>query len=270
MGALAKLAIVGAGGMLGRAVARAAGDDALALTRAELDVTDAGAVRDALAGAGTVVNCAAWTDVDGAEEHAEEALRVNRDGARNVAEAAERVVYVSTDYVFDGHSDEPYRPQDPTAPLSVYGRSKLEGEEATAAANPDHLVVRSSWLFGPDGGNFVDTMLRLGRERDAVRVVDDQLGCPTYTGHLAPALVALARGGERGIVHVAGDGHCSWYELAREALTQAPVDVEIEPCTTAEFHLPAPRPSYSVLAVEDRHRLPGWRDGVRAHLGERA
>lgn len=264
-----ELAIVGAGGMLGRALV-AAGDQAVAFSRADLDVTDSAAVRAALTGAQMVINCAAFTDVDAAERHPEQAMRVNRDGARNVAEAAERVLYVSSDYVFDGSKRAPYTPRDEPNPLSAYGRSKLEGERATADANPRHLVVRSSWLFGPGGGNFVDTMLRLGRERDQLRVVEDQVGCPTYTGHLAPALVELARSEDYGIHHLAGSGSCSWYELAGAALAAAGVRVQIEPCTSAEFPRPAPRPAYSVLAGDGRRVLPHWRDGVREYVGVHA
>lgn len=261
-----ELAIVGAGGMLGRAVVEAAGESAVAFTHAELDVTDASAVKEALAGFRTVINCAAWTDVDGAEEHPDEAMRVNCDGARNVAEAAERVLYVSSDYVFDGRKGEPYTPEDEPNPLSAYGRSKLEGETATKAANPRHFIVRSSWLFGPGGGNFVNTMLRLGREQAHLRVVDDQHGCPTYTCHLAPVLLKLSTTDDYGIHHLASASSCTWYELAREALARVGIDVEIEPCTTAEFTRPAPRPAYSVLATDGHRALPHWREGVREYL----
>jgi dTDP-4-dehydrorhamnose reductase len=261
-----ELAIVGAGGMLGRAVVEAAGEDAVGFTHADLDVTDAAAVREALTGFRTVINCAAWTDVDGAEERPDEAMRVNRDGAQNVAAAAERVLYVSSDYVFDGKRGSPYEPHDPPNPLSVYGRSKLEGEQATAEANPRHLIVRSSWLFGPGGGNFVETMLRLGREHDHLRVVDDQHGCPTFTGHLAPALIQLAGTDDYGIHHLASAGSCTRYELAREALAVAEIEVEIEPCTTGELPRPAPRPGYSVLATAGHRALPHWREGVREYL----
>ena len=163
------------------------GDDAVALTRAELDVTDAGAVRAAVAEArpDVVLNCAAYTNVDGAEAEAEHALRVNGEAAGIVAGAAPAVLYVSSDYVFDGRKGEPYIESDATNPVSSYGRSKLAGELATASSNPRHFIVRSSWLFGSGGKNFVDTMLRVGRERDEARVVADQVGCPTYTGHLA-------------------------------------------------------------------------------------
>jgi dTDP-4-dehydrorhamnose reductase len=262
--------VVGAGGMLGRDVVRTAGERAVALTRAELDVTDRAAVQQALRGA-TVVNCAAYTQVDGAESEPEAAHAVNADGARNVAEAAERVLYVSTDYVFDGAKQEPYVESDPTGPLQEYGHSKLAGERATAEANENHLVVRSSWLFGAGGRNFVDTMLTLGREHEELLVVDDQVGSPTFTGHLAEALVALAGGGKRGVLHVAGTGSCSWFEFARAIFERAGLDAEVRPCATDEFPRPARRPANSVLASErGAPALPAWQDGVEAYLGVRA
>jgi dTDP-4-dehydrorhamnose reductase len=250
--------------MLGRDVARVSGG--LALPRAELDVTDRAAVREAIRPDDLVFNCAAWTDVDGAEEHEAEATRVNGEGARNVAEAAGTVVYVSTDYVFDGRGHRPYVESDPVGPLSAYGRSKLAGERATAEANPRHFVVRSSWLFGPGGRNFVETMLGLGPE---VRVVDDQVGCPTFTGHLAEALAGLAATEDYGVHHMAASGSCSWFEFAREIFARAGSGTRAEPCTTAEFPRPAPRPAYSVLASERGHRLPDWREGLDAYLGVR-
>jgi dTDP-4-dehydrorhamnose reductase len=262
--------VVGAGGMLGRDLVRAAGEGAIALTHAELDVTDRGAVLDALRGA-TVVNCAAYTDVDGAERESAEAHAINADGARNVAEAAERVLYVSTDYVFDGSKAEPYVESDPTGPLQEYGHSKLAGERATAEANDNHLVVRSSWLFGAGGRNFVDTMLAFGRDREELLVVDDQVGSPTFTGHLAEALVALAAADERGVLHVAGGGSCSWYSFARAIFDRSGVDADLRPCTTDEFPRPARRPANSVLASErGAPVLPAWQDGLDAYLGVRA
>ena len=262
--------VTGAAGMLGQDVVSAAGDGVVALSRADLDVTDAGAAREALDGVDVVINCAAWTDVDGAEEHAEEALAVNHEGARNVAAAARRVVYVSTDYVFDGTKRAPYVESDPTAPLQSYGRSKLAGELATAGANPRHFIVRSSWLFGAGGGNFVETMLRLGGERDELRVVDDQVGCPTFTGHLAEAIVALARTEDYGIHHLAGAGACSWYQFAREIFDRSGVECQVEPCTTDEYPLPARRPAWSVLGSERGRSLPPWQEGLDAYLGVRA
>jgi dTDP-4-dehydrorhamnose reductase len=253
--------VVGAAGMLGQDLTCDIG-----FSRSQLDVTDRRAVREAISKKDLVFNCAAWTDVDGAEEHEAEAMRVNRDGARNVAEAAGVVVYVSSDYVFDGAKGEPYVESDPVNPLSAYGRSKLEGEWATAEANPRHLIVRSSWLYGHGGRNFVETMLGLGPE---VRVVDDQVGSPTYTPHLAAGLWPLAMGELYGIHHLAASGSCSWFEFAREIFERAGRDVRVEPCTTEELGRPAPRPAWSALRSERGHELPSWRDGLEAYLGVR-
>jgi dTDP-4-dehydrorhamnose reductase len=256
--------------MLGQDVMRAAGAGAVGLTRAELDVTDASAVREALAGS-VVVNCAGYTDVDGAEADPERAHEVNAGGARNVAEVAARVIYISTDYVFDGSKAGPYLESDPVNPLSAYGRSKLAGERATLTASPHSLVVRTSWLFGAGGGNFVATMLRLGEERGAVEVVDDQVGSPTFTGHLAAALWALASGGHHGFLHVAGGGSCSWFDFARAIFERAEVECTVEPQTTAELGRPAPRPANSVLRSErDAPGLPAWQEGLDAYMGVRA
>src|SRR4051812_26650066 len=208
-----RLLVTGAGGMLGQDLvhaARAAGHDPVALFRTQLDVTDPAAVAAAVAHASpdAIVNCAAWTDVDGAESERAAAAAVNGAGAGHVAGAAAdtgaSLVHVSTDYVFDGRARRPYRESAPTRPLSAYGATKLEGERAVERAGGEHTVARSSWLFGAGGPNFVETMLRLGAERDAVSVVTDQVGCPTFTGHLAEALLALAEAGPRGLVHVAG------------------------------------------------------------------
>ena len=263
--------------MLGRDVAAAAeraGHEVVALARAQLDIADPKAVQTAIADArpDAVVNCAAWTDVDGAEEHEDQATRVNGDGAGHLAAAAPYLVHVSSDYVFDGQGTEPYRENDPVGPLGAYGRSKLAGERAVQNADPGHAIVRSSWLFGAGGRNFVDTMLRLGAERDELRVVDDQIGCPTFTGHLAGALVTIAENRTKGILHVAGGGACSWFELAQATLQEQHITTRIEPCTTAEFPRPAPRPAYSVLASTrpEAPTLPPWRDGLRAYLRERA
>ncbi len=263
--------MVGAGGMLGQDLMRVLGDESVGLSRAELDVTDAEAVRAAVAehGPDVVFNCAAYTNVDGAEEEAEEALRVNGEAAGIVAAEAPAVLYVSSDYVFDGQKGTPYLESDPTGPVSSYGRSKLAGEIATATANPRHHVVRTSWLFGAGGKNFVDTMLRVGGERDEARVVADQVGCPTYTGHLAQALVEIAGGADHGVHHAAAAGSCSWYELAAAAFERAGVECELSPITTAEYPLPAPRPAYSVLGTERTPLLPSWQDGLDAYLAER-
>ena len=254
--------------MLGQDIVRAARGDVVALTRADLDVTDADAAREALAGS-TVINCAAHSDVDGAESDPDRAHAVNAEGARNVAQAAERVIYISTDYVFAGSKHEPYVESDPLDPLSAYGASKAAGELATASANANHLIIRSSWLFGRGGRNFVATMLALARGReDELRVVDDQVGCPTFTGHLAEALLPLAASDQLGILHVAGASSCSWFEFAREILDRAGIEAELQPCSTEQFPRPARRPAYSVLGSErGGPALPAWQDGLDAYLG---
>jgi dTDP-4-dehydrorhamnose reductase len=274
-----RLLVTGAAGMLGTdVVAAAAGHDVVALTRAQLDVTDAEAVREVMRDArpGAVINCAAWTDVDGAETAEAAATAINGDGAGHVASAAAEagafVVHVSTDYVFAGDASKPYAEADPTGPRTAYGRSKLAGERAVAAAAPaGHAIVRTAWLFGPHGKNFVDTMLRLGGERDALTVVADQIGSPTYSGHLAQALVAIAEARPNGVLHVAGGGRCSWYELAVATFARAGLSVAVSPCTTAEYPLPAPRPAFSVLAStrHDHPTLPPWQEGLAAHLAAR-
>jgi dTDP-4-dehydrorhamnose reductase len=278
-----RMLITGAAGMLGSDVAvaaRAAGHEAATLARGELDIRDRGAVQRVVAAVApeAVVNCAAWTDVDGAESNEDGAVAVNSGGAGNVAAAAAAVgawtIHVSSDYVFDGRRREPYLESDPVAPQSAYGRSKLEGERAVAQAAPErHTIVRSSWLFGAAGPCFPSTILRLAGERDRLTVVDDQVGCPTYTGHLAPALVALAArpgGPPPGLLHVAGAGHCSWFQFATEIVAGARItDCEVAPVSTAEFPRPAPRPAYSVLRSERGHdapALPHWVEGLSAYL----
>jgi dTDP-4-dehydrorhamnose reductase len=276
-----RILVTGAAGMLGRDVvqaARAAEHEVVALARVDLDVTDAGSVGQALADhrPDAVLNCAAWTDVDAAEEHEADAFAVNAAGAGHVARAAAAagasVVQISTDYVFDGRKSAPYVESDPTGPLSAYGRTKLAGEGEVEAAGGRHAIVRSSWLFGAGGRNFVATMLGLGAERDEVSVVTDQIGCPTWTGHLAPVLVALAQGDAEGVFHVAGSGAASWNTLTIEAFQLAAIECRVVPATTDEFPRPAARPAYSVLRSErrDAPRLPPWQDGLAAYLAERA
>jgi dTDP-4-dehydrorhamnose reductase len=275
-----RLLITGAAGMLGRdvvEVATAAGHDVVGLARADLDITRGAEVRAAVSAAGpdAVINCAAWTDVDGAESDEEAATAVNGTGAGNVASAAASagalVVHPSSDYVFDGTATDPYLESSATGPLSAYGRSKLAGERAVAQAAPRTAIVRSSWLFGAGGKNFVDTMLRLAGERDEVTVVDDQVGCPTFTGHLATALVEVAERGLTGTMHVAGAGQCSWYDLAVAAFEASGAECEIRRGRTADLGRPAPRPAFSVLRSErdDAPVLPDWREGLREYLHAR-
>lgn len=255
--------------------ATAAGHDCLPVGHAELDITDRSEVRDAVAAAAphVVLNCAAWTDVDGAETDEPSAAAVNGAGAGNVAGAARTcgawTIHISSDYVFDGAKRSPYIESDPTSPLSAYGRSKLAGEHAVAAEAPGaHTIVRTSWLFGAGGRCFPGTILRLAGERDQLSVVNDQVGCPTFTGHLATALLELAETRPSGILHVAGEGACSWYEFAREIVATAGLECEVRPTTTAEQRRPAPRPAYSVLGSErgESPSLPPWQAGLRAYM----
>lgn len=275
-----KLLVTGAAGMLGRDVMLAAGNaghDVVGFGRAELDVTDVAGLEKKfdLERPDVVINCAAWTDVDGAEESEQAAFAVNGTGAGNVAAAAAAVgasvVYVSSDYVFDGAKGAPYVESDQPAPLSAYGRTKLAGEEATVAANKRHFVVRSAWLFGIGGPNFVETMLRLAGSGNEVLVVRDQVGAPTYTWHLAYGVVRLIEGIEFGIHHMAAAGQCSWYEFAREIFEQAKVDCKVLSITTEEFGRPAPRPPFSALTSQREHaiRLPSWQDGLAGYLAQR-
>jgi dTDP-4-dehydrorhamnose reductase len=276
-----RILVTGAAGMLGQDVvrsAREAGHEPIALARAELDIVDRRAVVAAIktVAPDAIVNCAAWTDVDGAESDRDAAAAINASGAGNVAAAAAavgtRLVHVSTDYVFDGAKTGPYVESDPTGPCSVYGATKLAGEQAIGEAGGSHVIARSSWLFGIGGRNFVETMLGLGATRDEVTVVTDQVGCPTFTGHLAPALIELAASEGEGVRHVAGDGACSWYDFAIEIFRRADVDCRVLPGTSETLNRPAPRPANSVLASErpDTPVLPSWQTGLDAYLGARA
>jgi len=276
-----RILITGAAGMLGhdlRQGCEATGHEAIALSRAQLDVADPGKVHAAIAEAGVevVVNCAAWTDVDGAESDPAGALAVNAAGAGHVAAAAQAegvwVLHVSTDYVFSGDKDGAYLESDLTGPLSAYGRSKLEGERAVAAAAPErHTIVRSAWLFGAHGRCFPRTMLRLAAERSELNVVNDQVGCPTFTGHLAQALVSLAEDPMPGVVHVAGAGSCSWHQLAVATIAAGGLDCAVRPIATDQYPLPARRPANSVLRSErGAPELPDWTAGLAAFMSELA
>jgi dTDP-4-dehydrorhamnose reductase len=278
---VSRLLVTGAAGMLGARVvadARARGWEVIGIDLAEADLTDALEARTAVGDVkpDAIVHCAAWTDVDAAEGHEEMALAVNRDASANLAAAAAatgaRVVAVSTDYVFDGSlTGRPYVESDPVGPIGAYGRTKLAGELAVAEHCENHAIARTAWLFGAGGKNFCDTMLALAADRDEVSVVTDQVGSPTWTGHLSPALLDLAGSDVRGVVHTAGGGQCSWHELTVELFRQAGVDCAVNPTTAAAFQRPAPRPAWSVLATEREGvpRLPAWQEGVAGLLNER-
>jgi dTDP-4-dehydrorhamnose reductase len=276
-----KILVTGAGGMLGSDVVRAAefvNHEVVPATHGDLDIGDRGAVEHLLfqERPEVVINCAAYTDVDGAEDDLGGAMDVNAEGAANVAAAANeigaRVIYPSSDYVFDGAKSEPYVESDEPRPQSIYAQSKLAGEHETSEANPRHFIARSAWLFGASGRNFVETMLSLARDHGEVVVVRDQVGCPTYTAHLADALVRLAGSEAYGIHHLASQGECSWFEFAQEIFRQTGVECRVTSCTSDEFGRPAPRPSYSVLGTEriDAIYLPHWKEGLASYLSERS
>jgi dTDP-4-dehydrorhamnose reductase len=264
LGARRRTLITGAGGQLGHALATAfADDELLPLDRAAWDVR-----HEAPALPWTpdlVLHAAAWTNVDGAEDDPQGAAAANVGGTANVAALGAPLVAFSSDYVFDGAKGGPYVESDTPAPLSAYGRSKLHGE---AAAGERAWVVRSSWLFGETGHNFVRTMLRLGAERDEVAVVDDQRGCPTYVGHLAAGTRELVEGGAPfGIWHLAAAGDCTWADFAEAIFDGAGLDCRVRRIGTAEFGAKAPRPATSILRSEKgAPELPHWRDGLRACL----
>ena len=264
-----RVLITGAGGQLGHALGQVfSGDDVLALTRAEWDVTQPASnslLDDEL---DLVLHTAAWTDVDGAEADPQGAAAVNVAGTAHAAALKTPLVTYSTDYVFDGRKRSPYVESDGPNPMSAYGRTKLHGE---AAAGRQAWVVRTSWLFGSTGHNFLRTMLRLGAERDEVAVVDDQRGSPTFVGHLAEATRELVDGElPHGLWHMAADGECTWADFAEAIFEETGLVVRVRRISSAELQRPAPRPAYSVLRSEraGAPRLPHWRDGLRACLAE--
>ena len=272
--------VVGAAGMLGQEVTAACHErdhEVVALAHPAFEITNPAAVDAVLSRyrPDAVVNCAAFTDVDGAEDDEAGAMLVNDEGAALLAASAAsvgaKVLYPSSDYVFDGTRSQPYVESDLPSPLSAYGRTKQAGETSVAVSNPRHFIVRSSWLFGLGGKNFVETMLRLGSEQPEVLVVSDQVGCPTYTRHLGEAFALLVEGDEFGIHHVAGGGQCSWYEFAQEIFDQAGLECRVMSATTGMLARKAPRPAYSVLGSERRDAivLPHWSRGLAAYLAER-
>jgi len=270
--------------MLGHRVvadAAARGWEAVGVDLPDGDLTDPAVAQDLVEehAPEAVVHCAAFTDVDGAEERESLALAVNADASANIAAAAAmlgaRIVAVSTDYVFDGkmlsRPPRPYVESDPTSPLGAYGRTKLAGEQAVIGHNPDHAIARTAWLFGVGGKNFPDTMLKAAETRDEVEVVTDQIGSPTFAGHLSSALLDLAASDATGIFHTAGGGQCSWHALTVELYRAAGLTVHVNETTAEKFQRPAPRPAWSVLATErdETPRLPPWQEGVAAYLSER-
>jgi dTDP-4-dehydrorhamnose reductase len=280
----ARWLITGAAGMVGhdlRDALTVRGEDVVARSKEELDITDARIVDSVVRELrpNVIVNCAAYTKVDAAEENEHLASAINGSAVEFLAGAANSVdallVQISTDFVFDGASSVPYEIDAQTAPLSAYGRSKLLGELAASHANR-HIILRTAWLFGKHGPNFVEAIRnQIRKGTSPLRVVDDQRGRPTYTPHLAEAIVRVAQSGAAGVVHYADEPECTWFEFAKEIVAQSNAGIEVKPVTTDDFPRPARRPTYSVLSTDRYERLTGvkpasWKEGLRKYLMRRA
>ena len=268
--------VVGANGMLGRDLLALLGDRGHGVDIADIDITSAGSVLKVIGDLKpeVVINCAAYTDVDGCESNVETAMAVNGEGVGYLAMACRDIgsllVQVSTDYIFDGGKGTPYIEDDAPCPLSAYGESKLVGE-MNAAFCPEHLIVRTQWLYGLHGKNFVETMLRLGTEKDELTVVDDQIGSPTWTVDLARAIIALIDSGCRGTYHAANSEYCSWNGFAKAIFEEVGLNVSVRPMTTTELNRPARRPLYSTLECSKLAGATGfrpqpWRSALREYL----
>ncbi|MGA7696223.1 MAG: dTDP-4-dehydrorhamnose reductase [Candidatus Sulfotelmatobacter sp.] len=275
-----RVTILGASGLLGKELMREwSGDSVSGLSSRDADICDAKRVRQVVQETRPewIVLAAAYTDVDGCEKNPDLAFAVNRDGAVNVATAARefgaRLLFLSSDYVFDGKKTTPYETGDARNPQSVYGRTKAEAEIKLLELMPDCCIARTSWLFGTGGKCFPDTILKLAASRPALDVVDDQRGCPTYAVDLARAIVQLCRKNANGIVHVTDAGDCTWFEFAREIVRSAGLATTVRPVSSQQMARPAPRPTYSVLSPTRLQALgiemPSWRDALRRYLEQR-
>jgi len=275
-----KVLIFGASGLLGQALTREwKGDEVVGLSVEDVDIRDSTRVREIIEKERPtwIVLAAAYTDVDGCESKQDLAFSVNRDGAVHVAVAAKQagsnLLFLSSDYVFDGEKDVPYEIEDSRNPQSVYGRTKAEAELALLELIPSCCIVRTAWLFGPGGKCFPDTILKAAATRPVLEVVTDQRGCPTYSLDLARAIIRLCHKGASGIVHVTNAGDCSWFEFAREIIRQAGLPTEVRPTRTEQIARPAPRPAYSVLSSSSLRQLgvsmPPWQDALQRYLQER-
>ena len=275
-----KWLITGAAGMVASDLRNALterGEDVVALSKSDLDITSSRLVQQAIGDArpNVIVNCAAFTRVDDAESNESLANAINGSAVELLANAINRVnaklIHLSTDFVFDGSKRTPYEINDRTAPLSAYGRSKLLGETAAAHAER-HVILRSSWLFGHNGPNFVEAIRRqIAKGANPLRVVDDQRGRPTYTPHLAEAIIRIAHSDANGILHYADEPECTWFDFAKAIVEELGANVAVKPVTTAEFPRPATRPAYSVLSTDRYERVTGvrpesWREGLREYF----
>ncbi|MBD2871534.1 dTDP-4-dehydrorhamnose reductase [Paenibacillus arenilitoris] len=276
-----KIFITGARGQLGRDLVDWFDKDheVIGAGRAELDVTNLSEVQQVIRAVRpeAVIHAAAYTSVDRAESEPDEAYRVNVFGSRNMAWAAREVgaklCYISTDYVFDGTSSKPYREYDQTNPIGIYGKSKRAGEEVSQLLVPHTFIVRTSWVYGRHGNNFVKTMLKLAKEKGYMKVVSDQVGSPTYTIDLCRFVEKLLETEKYGIYHASNSGHCSWFEFAKAIMEEAGSNAVVESCTTEQFPRPAPRPTFSVMdhmaiRLNGFDDLPTWRDALKRFLLE--
>ena len=272
-----KVMILGATGLLGKALMReGSGDEVTGLSSRDVDIRNAQQVREVLEKARPewIVLAAAYTDVDGCESHQDLAFAVNRDGPLNVAKAAKQIgaklIFLSSDYVFDGKNTVPYEIDDTRNPQSIYGRSKAEAELGLLEVLPECCIARTSWLFGRGGKCFPETILKLAATRPTLDVVNDQRGCPTYTVDLARAIAELCRRGASGIVHVTNAGDCTWFDFAREIVKSAGLATDVLPVSSQQMARPAPRPAYSVLSPASLQRyeivMPAWRDALQRYL----
>ncbi len=287
----AKILVTGSGGQLGSEIVGhfASMSEVVATGRSQLDITDPAQARTTIdkLRPSIVIHCAAWTDVDECERDLQKAMRVNAYGTANVATACKAcrtlMVYISTDYVFDGTKKEPYVETDRPSPLSAYGKSKLAGEEAVQSILADYVILRTSWVYGSSGRNFVQSIMRMGKQQLAdkregrqvipIRVVTDQIGCPTRTVDIAKQLEVILDSKMRGMLHAVDGGQVSWYQFTREIFERLQLEVLVEPCTTEELARPAPRPRYS--ALENRRLIdaglnimPTYRDSLYTFLDE--
>ena len=275
-----RVLIFGASGLLGKALTSEwTGDQVIGLSSKDADIRDSQQVLETVERSRPewIVLAAAFTDVDGCETHSDVAMEVNCRGALNVAQAAShleaRLLFLSTDYVFDGAKSTPYETDDPRAPQSAYGRSKAKAETRLSKILPDCCIVRTSWLFGVGGKCFPDTILKLAASRPEIEVVNDQRGCPTYNRDLARTVIELCRRGGKGIVHATNTGDCTWFEFANQIVRTARLKTVVRATSSDRIARPAKRPAYSVLSPKSLHQyqlsMPSWQDALCRYLAER-
>lgn len=279
MGNIPKLLVTGAKGMLGTAVKKVLADkfQIIGIDIEDADITDKQQIQEVIFkfSPEIILHCAAYTNVDGAEKAKELAYKINCVGTRNVAEAAGKIdaklVYISTDFVFNGNKKLPYTEDDTPLPINTYGWSKLEGEKAVKESSCKFVIIRTAWLYGPNGKNFVDTIIELAQKDQPLKVVNDQKGCPTYTMDLAEAIGVLLENGSTGIFHIVNSDSCTWYEFAKQIIMYAGINKEVVPITSAELPRPAKRPHFSVLSTEKfttytGYQLRNWQDACKEYI----